>query len=532
MKNLWILASICCIVVATLYKIFNFYINVSYPLNLSAEENYKNSSFLIALNSYPIHLHSAELNHDHIEDASVVNIDFEDLSTLIALTQNNYRIDLTVLTPNTQKYQELDIKSSSLTQFHNDNTGQNSFHNSILLTLPTAGGTKFVFNIVAATDLPDEDAFKFGVNKLRQIIRVFAKHFKSLQGDVECDINIIVNHRIGINQYLQTVFVQDVGNIQYLTTRKAVEYAQSSSSSPFYYSHLDLCNDCTVYTMILYWGPTHAQIVDTSIKEYSKTNSLAGALQYLRLPNLDGSIVFIDSSSPISKRALFDVVVTHLRGFMDIPQSNKLEYRTAVVNQSDKVCRGSNYEDMFITAGEAQQFQLRRLQSLHWRSVAMLGEISRSIGAHDGNPLLLWWLLRSDYTDLLRNILRSLREIDHLLLQEKEHCAKHFHVFQADSALPAYYIHNQSVSPHMRTALGNLSAEVLCRIHDPVRLVEQLKATVPAIYKGVRRLYLDSEGPASRVELPLQEIFALFGPFWIPLTIPAFRMYKFYRGVR
>eukprot|EP01035_Chromulina_nebulosa_P029172 gene29172-38641_t len=273
-----------------------------------------------------------ELKNGHT--AHVANFDFEDLSSLISLTQNNYRIDATVLAPNTQKYQELDNERSSVTIFHYDNTGLNSSHNivSIPLTLQTAAnhfekilpstwsrGTRFVFNIVAATDLPEEDVFQFGVHELRQIIREFAKQLKRLQGDVECDMNIIVNQRVGIDQYLQTLFLQDIGNIQYLTTRKAVEYAQSSSSSPFYYSNLDLCNDCSVYTMILYWAPPHAQIVDTSTDDISKSSSFTGTLQYLRLPDLDGSIVFIDSSSPISKRALLDVFVSNLRSFMVIP---------------------------------------------------------------------------------------------------------------------------------------------------------------------------------------------------------------------
>ena len=177
---------------------------------------------------------------------------------------------------------------------------------------------------------------------------------------------------------------------------------------------------------------------------------------------------------------------------------------------------------MFITANEARHYQLRRLQMLHWKSVAMLGEISRSSGVQGGNPLLLWWLLRADYTELLRHILRSLREIDQLLQQEKMRC----------NDLQANPVHNHIVTPRVSKILGNLSAEILCRLHDPVRVVDRLKATVPAVYESVKILYMDSEGPASRVEFPVQEIFALFGPFWIPLTIPAYRMFKFYQGRR
>ena len=536
MIYIWKLASICW-AVAIVFRLFDFFINFYYPLNLSVEEYYRKSANLTsALERYSLFLCSEDIEDMRNDYKNVLISDFEDLNNLIVLGLNNYRIYVAVLTPNTPTYQNLKNKYPSVAHIQYNSAHQNLLHNIIknLSALPSAvidfetilpptwsRESKFVFNFVVAADFPDEEAFQRSANEIRQIFLVFAKLLKRFEGDIECDLNFIVKSRIGISEYLQTVFVQDVGNIQYLTTRNAVKYAQSSSSSPFYYSNVDICVGCTAYTIILYWTSPLVQVIDTSITDYSSRRSFSEGLQYLPLPDLDGSMVFIDSTSPLHKRALFNEVVSRFREFMDIPRSNSPDSRT-VASESDKVCRDSNFEDMFITANEAQHYQLRRLQMLHWKSVAMLGEISRSSGVQGGNPLLLWWLLRADYTELLRHILRSLREIDQLLQQEKMRC----------NDLQANPVHNHILTPRVSKILGNLSAEILCRLHDPVRVVDRLKATVPAVYESVKRLYMDSEGPASRVEFPVQEIFALFGPFWIPLTIPAYRMFKFYQGRR
>ena len=520
------------LVILSIVKIVDFYGAFYYRL-VYAERIFENLT--VALESKSIWICTAESQQLCMLKHSYINFSIEVLTVLSSQSEISHRTDFLVLIPNISKYNNdnftalLSNPAFNL-RYYDASQSTNDLFSTLHvkrsdsmdeIRFPSSSWSQqqtLVLNVITASDQLNRRTRTSHSNELRKVFHKFSSAIKS-RTLPSWKINYVYTNNIGIAEHLQRVSIKPVGNISYLSARRALKYAQTSRKSPFQI-RTEICHDCSVFNMIIYISPPQSIVVDPVEGNGSRLEMRR--VSGIRLPNMDGSIIFVDSSTPVNKPLLLDLMLSQLRSFMNIPSSlfdNEQDSRRLVTGSSGHSSRDSRYSGLFVTRSEGNHFLLYRLKELHWKSIKMLGVLVRTGGYH--NPLLLFMSLRSDYYAALRVILDTLQEIQYLVTKEAAICAG-----KASSPSPSRYSTTENGLHLLRDSLSGLTAEERCRLEDPLRVVEQLKVKIPVLYDQVRLLYQDSEGPASRLEFNMQEIFALFGPFWLPLTIPVYRILR------
>jgi len=314
------------------------------------------------------------------------------------------------------------------------------------------------------------------ISKFRNIVENFSIRILG--------IGLVINSDV-IMSYDNNAQLFNVTEMKTSNTATCFSYEQVlnyvQSDSKMFRRTREICHDCIHYSFVIYLTAAHLQIVkDCSSIDNRKWNH--HGLSTLFIPSI-GSLITVQqdhfNANISSSIIIASYLEEHLKELLTVPSFSKKHQSCLIDKPGTSVQRTSaiNYDEI--------SYRINKMNRLHWKSIAMLNKL---VEIHGYQYLFPFLFMPSEYASFFRHILHHLRDIEEILVE-------------------------------------NTNSSCFISFNTLVQIEEK----IPILYNMVRKLYQEADRGWNSLDWQPQQIFALFGPYWLPLAIPGYKLLRYWQ---